>query len=255
MDTANRLTDIQRTFVPPARLGESRPRYVRMTRAGRALFMFAMLLFIGAIVAMIVISREAQRQAARRTALVERGVMTTGEVTRLWESGDNRRKVVYRFQAEGRTITGDVKVSAERRRVLEVGTPIPIRYLPGDPRAHDLGGPPRSGLPRVLGPIVAFIIGICGALCLLSIGGQRHLLEEGRVTPAIVTGHTEHSSSHGGKHRSMTYEFQLLSGAIATGKSGTSKKPPAVGSVITVIYDPERPRRSCVYPPSLVEPA
>ena len=82
MDTGNRLTDIQRTFVRPARLGESRPRYVRMTRAGRALFVFAIVLFVGAIVAMIAISREAQRQAERRAALVERGVMTTGEVTR-----------------------------------------------------------------------------------------------------------------------------------------------------------------------------
>jgi hypothetical protein len=253
MDTANQLTEIQRTFVPPARLGESRPRYVRMTRAGRALFVLAILLFIGALGAMIALSREARRKAERRAALVERGVMTTGEVTRLWQSGDNRRKVVYRFQADGRTITGEIKVSAERRRQLEVGAPIAVRYLPGDPRANDLGGRPRSGMPRALGPIVAAGIGTCGALCLLGIRGQRRLLEEGRVAPAIVTGHTVHRTQHG-KHRSMTYEFQLLSGAPATGKSGTSSKPPAVGSVITVIYDPDRPRRSRVYPLSLVEP-
>jgi hypothetical protein len=53
----------------------------------------------------------------------------------------------------------------------------------------------------------------------------------------------------------MTYEFPLLSGAVASGKAGTSAKPPAIGSVICVIYDPESPKRNAVYPLSLVIPA
>jgi hypothetical protein len=42
---------------------------------------------------------------------------------------------------------------------------------------------------------------------------------------------------------------------VASGKSGTSSKPPAVGTVICVVYDPDRPSRNRVYPLALVKPA
>ncbi len=94
-----------------------------------------------------------------------------------------------------------------------------------------------------------------GLLCLFAIQKQRRLLTDGRAAPAIVTAHHRHHSGHGGTHRSLTYEFPLLNGATATGRSQTSSKPPAVGSVICVIYDPDRPTRSMAYPFSLVQPA
>jgi len=254
MESATRLTELHRTFVLPSPLKESRPREVRLTGGGRALFVVALLLFTSAIGALIGLSQEARRQAENRRALAEHGAMAVGEVTRLWASGDNKQKVVYRFVAEGQTHQGDIKVSAARRRELTVGSPIAVRFLPGTPDVNDLGGTPRSGMPAALAPIAAVIIGAGGALCLWGIGFQRRLLEEGRVAPAIVTGHATQTTQHG-KHRSMTYDFPLLSGAIASGKSATSSKPPAIGSVITVIYDPERPQRNKVYPLSLVEPA
>ena len=42
---------------------------------------------------------------------------------------------------------------------------------------------------------------------------------------------------------------------MASGKSCASSKPPALGSVVTVVYDPDQPRRNAVYPFSLVKPA
>jgi len=46
----------------------------------------------------------------------------------------------------------------------------------------------------------------------------------------------------------------LMSGVIATGKSDTSRKPPAVGTVLCVVYLPDEPRRSAPYPLALVRP-
>jgi hypothetical protein len=197
---------------------------------------------------------ERRRQAESRRALLD-GRQTAGEVIRLWSSGDSRRRVRYRFTVDGRAYEGQVRVSETRRRTLHVGTTVDVRYAPGDPEVNDLGGTPRPGMPPALPLIVAAAIAGGGVLCLFGLHGQRQLLTEGRVAPAIVTKHDRHHSSHGGTHRTMTYEFPLLSGAITSGKSATSSKPPAIGSVITVIYDADRPKRNRVYPFSLVKPA
>ena len=161
----------------------------------------------------------------------------------------------YRFVVDGRAYESTEHVSTARRRALHVGSTIDVRYLPGDPQQNDLGGTPRQSLPIWLPFLVGLATAAMGALCLFSIGKQRQLLTEGRAAPAIVRSHHRHHTGHGGTHRSLTYEFPLLSGAVATGRSQTSSKPPAVGSVICVIYDPDRPTRSMVYPLSLVQPA
>ncbi len=82
---------------------------------------------------------------------------------------------------------------------------------------------------------------------------QRYLLAYGRVAPARITSHgrkmrTQHGSELG---QQFFFEFPQLSGAMAKGKAGPSKKPPAIGTVIPVLYDPDNPRRNAPYPLSL----
>jgi hypothetical protein len=126
--------------------------------------------------------------------------------------------------------------------------------VPADPRINDLGGPPRGAMPLFVPYLIAIALVGGSGLCGVAVRRQYQLLSEGRATPALVTGHTEHRTSHGGKHRALSYSFPLLSGAVASGKGATTRTPPAVGSVIWVIYDPETPTRSSVYPLSLVTP-
>ena len=252
--SSSRLEELQRTFVAPRPLMQSRPRDVTLTGAGRALVTIAMLLLAAAVGVGLAMHGEAQRQASNRRALVEDGVFATSEVTRLWSSGDDRRRVEYRFVVDGRPYSARARVSAERRRTLQVGSPLPVRYVPADPRLNDLGGTPRGGLPVWLSVVTAGGIGGAGLLCLLVIARQRRLLTDGHVAPAIVTAHHRQRSQHG-THRSLTFQFPLLSGRVASGKSGTSSKPPDVGSVICVVYDPDRPSRNRVYPLALVKPA
>lgn len=255
MGTLDRLAELQRAFVAPPRLATSRPRPVQLTAGGRVLVAVAMVLFAGGVVGGLALFHEAGDQADTARALVDRGVVTAGEVTRLWPSGDSFRRVRYRFVVDGRAFESTERVSTARRRALHVGSPIEVRYVPGDPQENDLGGTPRQSLPIWLPFVVATAAAAIGLVCLVVINGQRRLLTDGRAAPAIVTSHQRHHTTHGGTHRSLTYEFPLLNGAIAKGRSQTSSKPPAVGAVICVIYDPDRPARSMAYPFSLVQPA
>ena len=249
------MVEVPHSAVVPAQLTGSRPRDVVLTSGGRVLAVFAVLLLVTAIGAGLGMYGIARRQAVERQAIVEQGVMTNGSVARLWTDDDNRRKVRYEFAVNGRVIFGEQSVSSERRRMLKVGSRLDVRYLPSNPEVNDLGGIPRSGMPMALPFVVAPAIAALGVFCLSRIHRQRRLLAEGRAAPAIVTGHAKHHSSHGGTDRTVTFSFPLLSGATASGTSGASRTPPALGSAITVVYDPDDPARNAVYPFSLVKPA
>jgi hypothetical protein len=227
---------------------------VRLTAGGRALVVVAALLFAGALVAAMLLQLEAQRQASNRRSLIEQGVVTSGEVIRLWPRGDNRRRVRYRFAVDGVTYENQLNVSSERRRTLQLGSRIDVRFVPDDPRVNDLGGQPRGGLPAWFPPVLAVAIAGVGLLLLLVLNRQRRLLMTGRAAPAIVTAHKKFHTSHGGTHHSITFEFALLSGAARTGKASTSSRQPAIGSVICIVYDPDQPSRHGMYPFSLVKP-
>lgn len=122
-------------------------------------------------------------------------------------------------------------------------------------RANVVASALPGALPPWLPVFVVASIGSAGLLCLLLLNSQRRLLMDGRPAPAVVTAHVKLQSPHGGAHRSIRYAFPLLSGAMETGKSDATRKAPEVGSVICVIYDPDRPKRSMPYPFPLVRPA
>jgi hypothetical protein len=76
---------------------------------------------------------------------------------------------------------------------------------------------------------------------------QMRLLTEGRPAPGVVTGCRRTKDGI-----VLRYEFQLPDGATAKGR-GHSRRPPAIGSQICVLYDPENPRRNAPYPLGLVK--
>lgn len=237
----------------PADLQQSRPRRVRYSAAGRAQVVLIALLLAGAPTAAVLMSRAAlvQRDVARE--LVMNGVVTSATVTQLKrESKDsNRASVYYAFDAAGRSYSDRAKVPMTQWRELHVGDSVPVRYL-ADAPAHNIpdGLTPRV-LPLWLPYLVAATMLIAGIACVAVLRAQRRLLEDGRVAQATVRKLTVRRSQHG-THRSITYDFRAMSGGLITGKSGTSSKPPAVGSGILVLYDPESPSRNKPYPLSLV---
>ncbi len=112
----------------------------------------------------------------------------------------------------------------------------------------------RAVLPPWVPFPVAFLLAGGGILATIPIRRQRRLLSEGRPAPGLVVKHGKaQRDSHGRQiGEKYYYEFPLLSGALAKGEAGPRKNPPAIGSVVPVIYDPDEPPRNAPYPLSLV---
>ena len=77
---------------------------------------------------------------------------------------------------------------------------------------------------------------------------QRNLLERGQAVGAIVTGV---AATRGGKR--VSFRFLDSVGNIVTGSSPMrAVEAPSPGTVVTAIYDPEKPRRNLLYPAQFV---
>lgn len=253
MDASVVTRDLLRGFAPPPELERSRPRDVRLTSAGRALVGVTWLLVAAAIVVALLLRGEARRQAATAVALDTRGVSGEAVVDRVWlkSSDDKPPFVAVHFDAAGTRVARERQMQLAAWRELRVGSRVPVRYLPDDPRTFELAGARNSQLPAWVPyfagtPLVVFAI-----VCAVTVRRQRFLLSEGRPGPAVVTAARKRHGSHGRSHHEMTYQFPLLGGGVATGRAqapGTT----AVGATICVVYDPDDPRRSRPYPFSLV---
>lgn len=233
----------------PAGLDRVPPREVRLTPAGWALAIVAGLLLAGGPIAGVLLEVKARDDGAALDALRKHGIDTIGTVVRKWRARGERRqpRVEYAFPAGDRSYRRSVDVSLARWNRLEVGSPVPVRYLSSDPTASYAWG--RE--PRPLHPILPYLAGIGlaagGALILTPLVRQKRLLAQGRAAPARVTRVVK---GHEGKD--VHYEFRLLSGAVAHGKYQSSK-PPAVGAHVWILYDPDRLGHRARYPLGLVK--
>ncbi len=240
--------------LPPPVLSQSAPRDVQLTASGRVVAVVASLLILGGIGGGAALYARVARESAANRDLVARGTTVTGHVTRLWANGDDRHRVAYRFTVDGRTFENRVRVSDALRKTLRVGSVLNVRYLPAAPGVNDLGGTPRTTVPWPFPFVVGMLAPACGVLCLTGIARQRRLLAEGWLARGIVTSLSTHKGTHGSTHRTLKYEFTLLSGVKASGKSEASSKAPPVGAPVWVVYDPDVPTRNRTYPFSLVKP-
>lgn len=242
-------------FTPPRGLDRGRPREVRLSIAGRVLVVMIGLLLAAAPTAGVFMVRMAAAQRVERQRLADDGAKTDGVVTRLWRTSSKNStqwSVAYQFEVEGRTYTGQSRIPRAWSKTLQVGGKVPVRFVVDEPRVSQPAGLAPQLLPLWVPYLVAAALVGLGLTALVGLRRERELLADGRVAEAVVTKHTTHHAQHGGSYRMMRYEFQLLSGATITGKSATSSKPPAIGSVICVLYDPERPTRNRPYPLPLV---
>jgi len=252
----NRVAGLERGFVPPRELTGSRPRDVELTAAGRAVYIVSILLFGSALFVAILLNGELRRQNAEWRAFQSRGTSGTAEVTRLWRTSDDSKQpwVAYRYTVDAGTYEGKAKIRLADWRLLHEGSSLAIRYLSDEPRRSHPASVGLALMPVWVPIMVGLGITTVPILLLVVINSQRRLMADGRSAPALVTKVARHQSSHGGSHRTIRYAFPLLSGSMATGKSDASRKGPVAGSVICIVYDPDRPRRSQPYPFALVRP-
>jgi muconolactone delta-isomerase len=246
--------DLLRTFTPPRELARSRPREVRLAPGGRALIAVTWLLAAAAIVVTVAMQAEARRQSEAAQQMDGRSVVSTATVDRLWRgSGDGKPAfAAFHFDADGTRVDAQTRMRTSTWRSLRVGDKLSILYLPDDPRRFALDGARESGMPVWLPAVIGSALMALALLLGEAVRRQRRLLMEGRPAPAVVTAVRKHHSSHGASHREMTYEFPLLGGGVATGKSQATKGAD-VGTAVCVVYDPDVPTRNHPYPFSLVK--
>jgi hypothetical protein len=251
MDSRTQLSELARHWTPPDGLQVCRSRQVRWTVAGKTVFALAVVFFVGALAGGVALGVLASRQADEQRLLRNQGVDTQGHVARLWRSGEHgdERWAAYRFTVQGRAYQGRAELQHAIWKNLQVGSDLAVRYLPSNPAAsYPLGREPGP-MPLWVPWLVAAALAAMGGLFTLPLRRQRWLLAEGRPAPAVVTRHTKTD-----KGTLVHYEFALLSGSIAKGKSGLTRKPTAIGAALCVFYDPDNPRRNAPYPLPLVEP-
>ncbi len=248
MDPRSLLIEAKRKWQPPPELQRSSPREVRQRAAGRALLVLAALCVLGAPVAGLLLYVKASADHAQRRQLMSRGVDGRAVVTRRWmRRGDHPRYFAdYVYEAGSGALAGRIDMSRPRWERLEQGSVLPVRYLPADPRQHLVPGYEGDLMPLWLPYAVAGAMAAAGWLLTLPLKSESRLLTEGRPAPGVVLAHrkAQHTTT-------IRYAFVTLSGTIAEGKMQAQKNPPAVGSLLTVVYEPDNVGNNRAYPFSL----
>jgi hypothetical protein len=251
MDPRSSLDTIRQTWRPPKELERSRPREVQLTWSGKILAGVVVALILGGLTAGFVLYGNAYHGRDQHDQLVKSGKDAEATVTRCWSSGHDpvRYWAEYTYNVDGRTYKGRLSTNRNSWVALEGMGTVSVRYLTGDPRTHFVHGFESPLPPLWLSIVVAGALFLEAWLLGRILSGQRRLLTEGRPAPAIVTKISR--TQHG---KVAHYVFMEMSGALVNGKSRPRRSPPAVGSTLNVIYEPDRERHNGVYPLSLVKP-
>ena len=129
-----------------------------------------------------------------------------------------------------------------------MGSPVAIRFVPERPENNtpvDWGSDrPMPVFVVVLVP--AMLVFLCGLLQWF-VRCQKNLLSEGKAVMGIVR--KTHRSQHG---QAVTFEYTLPDGQVMRRRSGPTHRKLQTGSIVTVLYDPEKPTRTALYPMELV---
>jgi hypothetical protein len=230
------------------------PRHVRLNGSG-----IVTLIAVAAIVcgwawgASEIYSRA--KISERHAALYPSGAVSTeAQVLRLERRGENDRRTIvhYRYAEGGREHAGAIEVRRRDRDRYTVGSTLPIRYLATEPDASWLDGYPPERRPIWPAFVVSGAAIVAIACPLALIRRQRRLLMYGRGAVAVITG-VEKKRSDKGTYWKVRYEWTVLSGAKRSGHYQHRKKqPPAVGTMIPIVYDRDHPSHHSRYPLSLV---
>ena len=239
------MAELRRGWQPPVELQRSAPREVELTACGKAMLIMGAVFLLAGFVLAYVIDRKARHQAEDARLLWTEGATTEGTVTRRWRDGGDSHThyIAYQFHFAGRMYTGQSDTPGRIWDTLSPGAPIDIRFAPDAPATNHPADWEMSRLPRWLPFMMPPMFGIMLVAFVLAVGRQKALLSEGRPAPGRVTKLTR---TKGGKM--IHYEFAPVDGSLRNGKGGPSRRVPEIGETVCVVYDPDRPRRSALYP-------
>jgi hypothetical protein len=246
----NPLTDLKRikqTWLPPKMLERSCPREVSLTRDGKVLYGLSIFLLLGGLAAGLILYITSSQAHEGQSRLAKSGLDATATVVLQYTSGKDpvRYWSEYNYLVGSRVYSGRLSTKRNVSLNLQRDGSLKIRYLPADPHMHIALGFESRLLPYWVSLLVAAGSFAISLLLATMLAQQRRLLADGRLAPAVVTKIT-HSMDHGKKV--IHYVFMELEGKLVEGKSYPQNNPPAVGSILNVMYEPDREHHNHLYP-------
>jgi hypothetical protein len=237
--------DVMRSWKAPSEVAGSGPREVRLNGTGKFLVGLMLFLLAGGIGLNVFLSRQLTKQTAQRSALDGSHSETQATVTRHWRTGDKEDTpmVAYRFEYDGRIYHGSTSAPGKEWKDLEVGSPIAVRFVPANPLVNHPSAWDMQVMPKWAPWSVSAVLVAIAFLPISLVQRDKRLLRDGRASPARVTGHRR-----GKGDVTLLYDFPLPNGEVAKGRGGQTRTPLGVGSIITVLYDSENPKRNAPYP-------
>ena len=234
----------------PAELARHTPRPVSLSAGGFALAGVIALLLVAAPVTAALLWAASEDGRSLTERIAREGVWTTATILHSrQEQGENRRRFIgFEYRAGDSVFAGHATVG--RFGPGRVGDVVSVRYLPDDPATAWVAGYEPGGPPIALVVLIPASLVMMAGMCAIGLRRNQRLLAEGRAVEARVVASKRASHGHGG--HSIEYEFRVLSGAARRVKLEARKTPPPAGSVVTMLYDGDNPKRCAVYPLSLV---
>jgi hypothetical protein len=159
--------------------------------------------------------------------------------------------VSYRFTVDGRQYGGSGGVREGHWKSLQIGAPIAVRYLAGDPTWNYPSADPPARIPLWFAFLLCGIVAGTGVVLPLKVRRQRRLLAGGLPAPAVVTRCRGMYVNYGASQTWAYYEFSPPGGAPCHGRAEVTRRL-REGSVVCVLYDAADPSRNATYPFSLV---
>jgi len=252
-DGINANAEAGANWQPPPELTRATPRPVGLTGQGIASSCVAVLLIAGSVLLGAWLHVRAGREHALAQSMAAEGVVTGGQVTTI---GPARGKgsfhqVDYRYRVAGQIYHSSTMVGGRAAQNLESESSVLIRYLRTDPARSWIVGYEPQITPYWAAPLAGLGMLVASSLLFIQVKRHRFLLEEGRVARGHVTGVRWVSSGHGGRY-TVKYQFQLGGGTYEGSFQGSKKTDGATGTPVTILYDPDNPRRNARYPTPLV---
>lgn len=250
MDRERELKEMEREWKAPRELMHSTPRDVRLARGGVAITVIACLLMAGGVAVAAFLSPVAQKQTADRKLLEAQGQITIATITRVYRSGgkENEPRVTYEFAYNGGIYHRSTRAPRSVWDRLSKGDKVSVRFLPTDPANNTPASwEGTEPLPPAVPIAMALGLAMLSLLMMFLIRRDRRLLADGSVAMGAIT------KRRRGQHARQYayYEFRLKGGGTMKGRSEISRKYTA--DTITVIYNPENPKRNSAYPMNTVK--